>query len=187
MKIKFILLLFLFLFLSACSTNKNKTTYTEHNNIKVIYFSCTNNTEKVANKISNYLNCSIEEILPLQPYTDADLNYNNNSSRANIEQNDINARPEIQNTIDLTDIDTIFLGYPIWWGKLPKIIYTFLETYDLNSYTIIPFCTSGGSGIQTSIEEIKQCEPNAEVLQGKRFSSNAKETDIETFIDTLKI
>ncbi len=161
----------------------NKT----ESNIKVIYFSCTNNTEKVANKIANYLNCPIIEIIPLVPYTDDDLNYNNNSSRANQEQNDANARPEIENVIDLDDTNIIFLGYPIWWGKLPKIIYTFLETYNLDNYTIIPFCTSGSSGISTSLSEIRQLEPNANVLEGKRFSANASDNDIKSFIDSLNI
>ncbi len=169
------------------TTPSEKEPETNKNSIIVIYFSCTNNTENVANKIANYLNCTIEEIIPLNPYSNDDLNYNNNSSRANKEQNDNNARPEIKNTFKLDDYNTIFLGYPIWWGKLPKIIYTFLDNYNLDNYTIIPFCTSGSTGITTSQNEIKQLKPNANVLNGKRFSGNASDKDIQSFIDSLNI
>ncbi len=159
----------------------------EKNNIKVVYFSCTNTTEQIAYKISNYLDCNIDEIIPLIPYSSDDLNYSNNSSRANIEQNDVNARPEIKNTINFENINTIFLGYPIWWGKLPKIIYTFLDTYNFDNFTIIPFCTSGGSGISTSVNEIKQLESNAQVLDGIKLSSNASESEVKSFVDSLNL
>ncbi len=167
--------------------NSLSASFNEEKNIKVIYFSCTNTTKQVAYKISTYLDCSIEEIEPLIPYSSDDLNYSNNSSRANIEQNDENARPEIKNTITFDDINVIFLGYPIWWGGLPKIIYTFLDTYNFDNYTIVPFCTSGGSGISTSINEIKQLEPNAEVLNGRRLRSNASDSDIKSFVDSLNL
>ncbi len=167
---------------NSSSLNSNEKT-----NVKVIYFSCTNTTEHVANKISNYLNCNMEEIIPLVPYSSDDLNYHNDSSRANMEQNDVNARPEIKNTINLDEINIIFLGYPIWWGKLPKIIYTFCDTYNLDHYTIVPFCTSGGSGISTSVNEIKQLEPNAQVLNGRRFDSNASDSDVKSFVDSLNL
>lgn len=157
------------------------------NTIKVIYFSCTNNTKNIALKIASYLDCDIEEIIPLNPYTNEDINYNSNNSRANIEQNDDNARPEIQNTFDFTNIDTIFLGYPIWWGKLPKIIYTFLDTYDFTNDTIVPFCTSGSTGITTSVSEIKKLEPNANVLDGRRFEVNSNNDVIKKYIDSLNI
>lgn len=159
----------------------------EVTHIKVIYFSCTNTTKNVAIKISSYLNCDIDEIVPEIPYTSEDLNYNNNSSRANTEQNSDNARPAINNTINLEDYNTIFLGYPIWWGKLPKIIYTFCDIYNLDGYTIIPFCTSGSSGISTSVNELKTLEINATILDGKRFSSNASDNEIKTYIDSLDL
>lgn len=188
-------------FLFGCSTNNSSSSNTinssinssssmgsnEETNIKVIYFSCTNTTEKVAYKISNYLDCKIEEIIPLNPYSSEDLNYNNDSSRANIEQNDANARPEIKNTINFDDINVVFLGYPIWWGGLPKIIYTFCDTYNLDNYTIVPFCTSGGSGISTSVNEIKQLEPNAKVLNGRKFNSNTSDSDVKSFVDSLNL
>ncbi len=200
MKIKKLCLGLLFLFLlCGCTENNNNLSSSdktpsgqqpnvnEESVIKVVYFSCTNNTKTVATKIANYLNCPIDEIVPLIPYTADDLNYNQNSSRANLEQNDNNARPEIKDSIDLENVNTIFLGYPIWWGKLPKIIYTFLETYDLTNYKIIPFCTSGGSSIATSVNEIKKLEPNATILEGKRFNANASDLEVQSFVDSLKL
>lgn len=200
MKIKKLCLGLLFLFLlCGCTGNNNNLSSSdktpsgqqpnvnEESVIKVVYFSCTNNTKTVATKIANYLNCPIDEIVPLIPYTADDLNYNQNSSRANLEQNDNNARPEIKDSIDLENVNTIFLGYPIWWGKLPKIIYTFLETYDLTNYKIIPFCTSGGSSIATSVNEIKKLEPNATILEGKRFNANASDLEVQSFVDSLKL
>lgn len=167
---------------SSSSLNSNEETHT-----KVIYFSCTNTTKQVAYKISDYLDCNIDEIIPSVPYSSDDLNYHNDASRANIEQNDDNARPEIKNTITFNDINVIFIGYPIWWGRLPKIIYTFFDTYNFDNYKIVPFCTSGGSGISASIDEIKQLEPNAQVLNGKRFGSNASDLEVKSFVDSLNL
>ncbi len=187
-------ILFIFLFtltLCGCSSNieqpKDSNPSYSNRSIKVIYFSCTHHTENVAKKIAKELNCPIEEILPETLYSDEDLNYNVSSSRANQEQNDPQARPKIQNTLELDSVDTIFLGCPIWWGKLPKIIYTFLEEYSLDQYTIVPFCTSGSSPIQPTITEIKQLEPNAQVFNGKRFDANASEKEIQTFIQSLHL
>ena len=176
----FNLILSSFLLLSCNSNNDNSTTNNkiETNNILIVYFSCSNNTEAIAYKIQNNLQSNIFEIIPLDPYTEEDLNYNDDSCRANQEQNDDNCRPQISNPIvDFNQYDSFFIGYPIWWGKLPKIMYTFFETYDFSDKNIIPFCTSGGSGITTSVNEIKQLEPNSNVDNGKRFSSsNSQET-----------
>lgn len=201
MKIKKLIICFLFIFvlgiLGSCTDDITKDPPTNPDNpsinnpttrtFKVIYFSCTNNTKKVATKIAEYLDCDIEEIIPLEPYTDEDLTYQNNSSRATIEQRDPLARPQIKNTINIDDVNTIFLGYPIWWGGLPKIIYTFLESYNLENYTIIPFCTSGSTSISSSINEIKNLAKLAEVLDGKRFTSNVTTTEIKNFIDNLNL
>lgn len=154
----------------------------------VLYFSCTNNTKTVALKINKAIDSTIEEIKPVNPYTSADLNYNNSNCRANQEQNDQNARPEfVPLNIDISEYDNIFIGYPIWWGKLPKIMYTMFDAYDFTNKTIIPFCTSGSSSISASVNEIKQLEPEANVLMGKRFSSNTSDTEIETWINSLNL
>lgn len=185
----FNLILSSFLLLSCHSNNDNSTTNNkiETNNILIVYFSCSNNTEAIAYKIQNNLQSNIFEIIPLDPYTEEDLNYNDDSCRANQEQNDDNCRPQISNPIvDFNQYDSFFIGYPIWWGKLPKIMYTFFETYDFSDKNIIPFCTSGGSGITTSVNEIKQLEPNANVDNGKRFSSSDSQETINQWLLEFK-
>lgn len=158
----------------------------EGSNILVAYFSATGTTETVAKSIQSVLGSDIYEITPAMPYTSADLNYNSDC-RANREQNDDSARPEISGSIEnIEQYDAIFLGYPIWWGKAPKIIYTFLESYDLSGKTIIPFCTSGSSGIGTSVGEIKSLEPNASVNDGRRFSDSSEST-VKEWTDGLSL
>lgn len=153
----------------------------------VVYFSCTGNTEEVANKIANVTGSDVYKIEALNPYTSDDLNYNNDNCRANKEQNDDTARPEIKGTIDnLSDYDTIFIGYPIWWGNAPKIIYTFMESYDFSGKTIIPFCTSGSSGIATSENTIKSLAPNADFIDGKRFNSSVTEETIKEWLTEIE-
>ena len=188
----FVLLLPLLLF-TGCTTetpkedDKEVDTPNVETKIAVVYFSATNNTARVASKIAEQLDVALIEITPKVAYTSEDLNYNNNNCRANIEQNDALARPEILNEIDLSSYDTIFLGYPIWWGKLPKIIYTFCDAHDLTGYTLVPFCTSGGSSISTSAQELKELEPNANHLTGKRLSSNVSDTEISNWLDSLNV
>ncbi|MGI6270131.1 MAG: flavodoxin [Candidatus Howiella sp.] len=141
----------------------------------VIYFSCTGNTKKAAEEIQRLTNADTFEIIPKVPYTSEDLNYSDDDSRANREMRDDTARPEIDGTLDnLADYDTVFIGYPLWWGTMPKIINTLLDTYDFSDKTIIPFCTSGSSSISTSVSAIKALEPNANVLSGFRVSDISK-------------
>ena len=146
----------------------------------VIYFSCTNNTKKLAEKIAAATNSDIFEIVPSVPYTSADLNYNSDC-RANREQNDDTARPEIAVHFELDNYDTVYLGYPIWWGTMPKIINTFLETYDLSEKNVMPFCTSGSSGISTSVNAIRKYLPD--VKEGMRGTTSTTETEIKEWIE----
>ncbi len=105
-------------------------------------------------------------------YTEEDLNYNDDSCRANVEMNDPESRPAISNTIEnLSDYDTIYIGYPIWWGSLPRIMNTFLDTYDFSGKTIVPFCTSGSSSISQSVSVIREAEPEAQIKKGLQISS----------------
>lgn len=153
----------------------------------VLYFSCTANTQGIADKISANLGCSEMRIIPKDPYTSADLNYNDNRCRANSEQNDPNARPAIENAIEVSPYSTLFLGYPIWWGTLPKIIYTLCDTSDFSGRTIIPFCTSGSSGIETSVSALKALEPKARILPGRRFATSSTQADVDAWITSLAL
>ena len=149
----------------------------------VVYFSATGNTESMAQTIAETTGADIVKIVPEEPYTAEDLDYSNDDCRANLEQNDPDARPAIANQIEnIEEYDTIFLGYPIWWGTMPKIINTFLDTYDMSGKTIMPFCTSGGSGITSSVNEIKEICPDADVKDGLRGSSSATSAQIEQWM-----
>ena len=142
--------------------------------ILVAYFSCTNHTAQIAEAIAEATGATLYRILPEIPYTAADLNYSDSSTRATAEQSDPNARPGISDALEnMADYDVIFLGYPIWWGQAPKIMYTFVEAYDLSGKTIIPFCTSGSSPIGSSATNLSKSAPNAEWKEGRRFPGSA--------------
>ena len=128
--------------------------------VLVAYFSATGNTENIAEHLVSILDADLYEIVPQVPYTFEDLDYSNSDCRANREQNDPTARPAISGGVeDLEDYEVIFLGYPIWWGDAPKIIPTFLETYDFDGKTIVPFCTSGSSSIGSSADDLDALTP----------------------------
>ena len=134
----------------------------------VVYFSATGTTKKAAKKVKKATGGKLRRIKAADPYTEADLDYNQDNCRANKEQQNDNARPEITGSIkNMSKYETIYIGYPIWWGKEPKIIRTFLESYDLKGKKIIPFCTSGGSGISGSMSEIRESAKGATVVKGK--------------------
>ena len=136
---------------------------TSDGNILILYFSMTGNTEAVANFIHDEVGGDIVKLETEETYPD---DYNDLLDVAQEEQSE-NARPELSTTIDnLDDYDTIFLGYPIWWGDMPMAIYSFLDNYDLSGKTIAPFVTSGGSGLSGTPSNIKNEEPNANVVEG---------------------
>ena len=170
---------------------KNESTETHESadsNTLVVYFSRTGNTEKIAEYLIELTNADSYVIEAAVPYTDEDIEYNNNSCRANQEQNDKSVRPEIANPIASIDsYDTIFLGYPIWWGQEPRIIDTFLESYDFSDKTVIPFCTSGSSGISTSEKNISELVTIGTHLEGKRFAAGASKDEVKEWYDTLNL
>ena len=154
--------------------------------ILIAYFSATNNTEGIANHLDAILDADLYEITPELPYTSADLNYGDSSTRATVEQNDPNARPAISGSVEnMEQYDVIFLGYPIWWGQAPKIISTFLEAYDLSGKTIVPFCTSGSSGIGSSAANLHTLASSAAWMDGQRFSGGASRSAVETWVNGL--
>ena len=153
----------------------------------VIYFSRTGNTEKIAEYLIELTDADSYVIEAAVPYTDDDIKYQTDC-RANKEQNDKAVRPEIENPIESIDsYDTIFLGYPIWWGQEPRIIDTFLESYDFSDKTIIPFCTSASSGIATSEKNIAELVPIGNQLEGRRFPASATKDDVKEWVDSLPL
>lgn len=166
---------------------KNPNTASDNDTL-VIYFSRTGNTEKIAEYLIDITNADSYVIEAAVPYSDADIKYQDDNCRANKEQNDKSVRPEIANPIASIDsYDTIFLGYPIWWGQEPRIIDTLLESYDFSDKTVIPFCTSASSGIATSEKNIKALVPIGNQLEGRRFSSGATKEDVKAWYDTLPL
>lgn len=154
----------------------------------VVYFSCTNTTKGIADRIVEVTDAATWRINPEVAYTSEDLNYNNSSSRANREQNDPSARPAIKGKCEnLADYNVVFLGYPIWWGKAPKVIFTFLESHNLEGKTIIPFCTSHSSGIGSSDTDLHSMAAGAEWKQGRRFSGNESKETIEKWIESMNL
>ena len=134
------------------------------------------------------MDADLYEIVPEEPYTREDLNYSNSDCRANREQNDPDARPAISGTLENPeDYDVVFLGYPIWWGQAPKIIHTFLESYDFAGVTIVPFCTSGSSGIGGSLSDIQALAPDANWLSGQRFEAGADQEEVARWVEGLEL
>ena len=167
------------------SDNENSGTIS---NILVAYFSATGNTRTIAEYIADSAKADIYEIVPETPYTDEDLNYGNNNSRTSTEQNDTSARPVISGTVEnIEQYDVIFLGYPIWWGEAPKIMYTFLESYDFTGKTIIPFCTSGSSPIGTSALNMRPSAPDADWYDGDRLDSSSSREDIASWVEKFDL
>lgn len=158
----------------------------EMENALVVYFSATGNTKAVAETLAEMQGADLYEIVPEEPYTDEDLDYSARSHRATAEQDDENARPAISGGIDnISDYDVIYIGYPIWWGDMPRIMYTFFDTYDLSGKTIAPFCTSGGSGLSGTPDVITELEPEATVLDGLHTSSSNAESDLVEWVSSI--
>ncbi len=154
----------------------------------VVFFSCTGTTETVAEYVSEISGADLYEIIPEDPYTEADLAYYTNG-RADQEQNDPNVRPAISGGVEnMDEYDIIFIGYPIWHGQAPRIISTFLESYDFSGKTLIPFCTSHSSGIGSSASDLHVlCSESAEWIDGKRFEAGVSKESIESWIREIGI
>lgn len=137
----------------------------------IAYFSWSGNTEAVAQEIQDQTGADLFEIVPAEPYTE---DYDELLDIAQEEQSS-DARPAIADTVDLSGYDTVYLGFPNWWGDMPMIIYTFLDEYDLSGKTIAPFNTSGGSGFSGSLDTIAEMEPDAAVTEGLSLRSGEAE------------
>lgn len=154
----------------------------------VVYFSCTGTTELVAEYVSEILGADLYEIVAEEPYTEADLAYYTNG-RADQEQNDPDVRPAISGGVEnMDEYDTIVLGYPVWHGQAPRIISTFLESYDFSGKAMVPFCTSHSSGIGSSAVNLHAlCSGSAEWMDGRRFESGGSKESVEEWIREIDL
>ena len=151
----------------------------------VAYFSASGVTKKSAEKLAAAAKADIYEIKPAVPYTKADLNWMDKKSRSSVEMGNKSFRPEIvKDDLDLSQYDTILVGFPIWWYVAPTIINTFLESYDFSDKKIVLFATSGGSGFGNTVAELKPSAPGAEIVEGKLLN-RATDKDIDALIKML--
>ena len=152
----------------------------------VAYFSASGVTAKLAETLSEAIGADLYAIEPEVPYTKADLNWMNQNSRSSVEMKDPASRPAIAGKRDnMDDYDTIFVGFPIWWYVAPTIINTFLESYDFTGKTIIPFATSGGSGMGKTNEKLQPSCPGAKLVEGKVWKKNAKADELAAWAEDL--
>lgn len=152
----------------------------------VIYFSATGNTENVAGYIAKTLGADTYEITAAEAYTSDDLDWTDDSSRVSQEHKDPDLRPAIGgDLVDISGYDTIFLGYPLWWGEAPNIVRTLMESVDFTGKTMVPFCTSSSSPLGTSAETLQAFAPDAEWIDGQRFPSHVSEEEVVSWVESL--
>ena len=160
----------------------------EAGNTLVVYFSATGNTEQAATYIADITGGDLFELEPADPYTDEDLNYNNEDSRVSQEYADESLRDVelVSDTVENWDsYDTVFIGYPIWWGEAPRIVSTFMENYDFSGKTIVPFCTSEGSGISSSVSNLEELTSGATWLDGQRLNGSDSLDTVMEWVNSL--
>ncbi len=155
--------------------------------VLVAYFSATGTTKALAEYAADAVNGDLYEIVPQEPYTSADLDYGDANSRSSKEMDDPSCRPAINGSVsDMSQYDIVFIGYPIWWGEAPRIICTFVESYDFSGKTIVPFCTSGGSGMGSSARNLYSLTSNSAAwLDGARLSGSSSRGDMVSWINGL--
>lgn len=159
-------------------------------NALVAYFSAGGTTARAAKALAKAADADLYEIKPAVPYTRADLNWTDRSSRSSVEMNDRHSRPALSDpkiSIAMDKYDVIFLGFPIWWSAAPTIINTFLESGDFTGKTIILFATSGGSGLGQSAANLRPSAPGADIVNGKILNSRLSEESLISWIKHLKL
>lgn len=181
--------MFVSLGMAACTRGNHEEKTMEQNNVSkkvlVAYFSATGTTEIVAKQIAEYTGGDLVKIESVQAYTNADLDWNNPKSRSSVEMNDSAVRPSIKPAgISVDDYDVVFLGYPIWWDLAPRVVNTFIESLDLEGKTIVPFATSGGSGINNSVRKLKATYPSLNWAKG-RLLNDCGTTQLRRWIDEV--
>ena len=169
--------------LSACS-QANKTKENKEMKVLVAYFSATGVTKGVAQQLAEVAGADLHEIKPAQPYTDADLDWHDKQSRSSVEMQDKGSRPAITAKLqNMKDYDVVYVGFPIWWYTCPTIINTFMEAYDFQGKTVIPFATSGGSSIKRACKDLKAAYPNINWKEGKLLNRVSKD-DLKKWVES---
>ena len=169
--------------LSACSQSNKKES--KQMRVLVAYFSASGVTEGVAKQLAEVTGGDLHKIQPEQPYTDADLDWRDKQSRSSVEMKDKSSRPAITNKLtNMQDYDVVYVGFPIWWYTAPTIINTFMEAYDFNGKTVIPFATSGGSSIKKACEDLKAAYPEVNWKEGKLLNRASKQ-ELEAWVKGL--
>lgn len=154
--------------------------------VLVTYFSASGVTKRVAENLASVAGADLFEIVPEQIYTSEDLNWQDKQSRSSVEMNDRNCRPAIASTVEnISQYSYVFVGFPVWWYREPSIIDTFMESYDWNGITVIPFCTSGGSGLGDAGKNMQALGKGANVVEGKRLSGTVSEAELKTWTDQV--
>lgn len=174
---------------SAASSEQNASGE-GYGNTLVVYYSATGNTEQAANYIADITGGDLFELEPADPYTDADLNYSDDSSRVVREHDNPDERNVelVADTVDNWDeYDTVFIGYPIWWGIAAWPVDTFIEANDFTGKTVIPFCTSASSGLGESGQLLEEMAGTGNWLEGQRFSSGVSEEEVQSWLDGLNL
>ena len=152
----------------------------------VAFFSASGVTKKVAENLAKAAGADLFEIVPKQIYTSADLNWMDKKSRSSVEMNDRNCRPKIATAVDdMEQYDTVFVGFPVWWYREPSIIDTFMEAYDFTGKKVIPFCTSGGSGLGDAGKNMQALGKGSNVIEGRRLSGGVSEAELKAWIEGL--
>lgn len=157
--------------------------------VLVSYFSCTGQTKRLAETIADVVEADIHEIVPEVKYSNADLDWRNKTSRSTLEMNALTSRPKATSKVDnMDDYDTVFVGFPIWWYDAPRIIATFLENYDFSNKTVIPFATSGSSGMGNIDKNLQAlCSKDTKWKTGKRLKSNESKSSVENWIAKMNL
>lgn len=159
-----------------------------HMNALVAYFSATGTTAKAAKALANAVGGALYEIKPAVPYTSADLNWMDKSSRSSVEMKDAHSRPALADTgAPVSGHDVIFLGFPVWWYVAPTILNTFLEAYDFTGKTIVLFATSGGSGLGKSADGLRPSAPGAKIMDGRMLNGHLNEAELSAWAEGLKL
>ena len=172
--------------LSACSQSNKKENKEMNQKVLVAYFSASGVTKAAAQQLAEVAGADLHEIKPEQPYTDADLDWNDKQSRSSVEMQDMKSRPAITGKLtNMKDYDVVYVGFPIWWYTCPTIINTFMEAYDFNGKTVIPFATSGGSSIKKACADLKATYPNLNWKEGKLLN-RASKADMQKWVESNK-